>query len=177
MPARTLVAYATRSGSTGEVAETISNALRGAGLSTELVRMKEDCAIDGYAAAILGVPLYVGHLLREFHEFVERHRKQLGQMDVWCFVLGPVENKPEQFKEAERQALAQLAKHSWLVPEEVKIFGGLWDVKRMGFPFSMLRLLPAGKLPAMDMRDWEAIGRWAVEVAEQITEQKRLSVI
>lgn len=173
MPATTLIAYATRNGSTQEVAESISKTLRDAGVSTELVRMQKAAELDGYSVAILGVPLYMGRLLKEFHEFVEHFREQLLQMEVWCFVLGPVENKPEQFIEAERQALTQFIQHSWLVPREVKIFGGLWDVKRMEFPFRILRWLPAGKLPTMDARDWDAIEQWTTNLAKQIAKPNK----
>ncbi|MDE3199941.1 MAG: flavodoxin [Acidobacteriota bacterium] len=173
MPARTLMAYATRNGSTQEVAAWIAGVMREAGVTVELMRMKEATEFGGYSTAILGAPLYLGRMLKEFHEFVELHREPLSRMKVWCFVLGPVENKPEQFAEAERQAREQLAHHEWLVPEDVRIFGGLWDVKRMEFPFKLMRWLPASKVPAMDARDWEAIGQWAEEIAVQIVAQNQ----
>ena len=168
MPATVLIAYATRSGSTREVAEAIAGELREAGITSELTSMRQAPTPDGYAAVMLGVPLYMGHLLKEFHRFVEDNRGALSGMPVWCFVLGPVENKPEQFEEARRQAEAQLARHGWLRPIELRILGGCWDVRRMRFPMSLLRALPAGKVPAMDIRDWGAIRAWAREIAGHI---------
>ena len=114
----------------------------------------------------------MGRLLKEFHEFVERFRIPLSKMQVWCFVLGPVENKPEQFVDAERQALAQFARHGWLIPMDIRIFGGRWDVQRMGFPWSLLKLLPEKKLAAMDARDWDAIRQWSKELGGQIAKQR-----
>lgn len=177
MPASTLIAYATRNGSTQEVADSIAHAMQNVGVTVELMPMKEATDLVGYSTAILGAPLYMGRLLKEFHEFVECHHEPLSHMKVWCFVLGPVENKPEQFVEAERQARKQLAQHGWLAPEDVKIFGGLWDVKRMTFPFKMLRWLPAGKVPVKDARDWDAIGQWAEKITEQIAAQTRHALI
>lgn len=168
MPATVLIAYATRFGSTREVAEVVTGELRAAGIFCELVVMRQPPSTACYSAAVLGVPLYMGHLLKEFHRFVESNRDSLSKMPVWCFVLGPVENKPEQFAEARRQVDTQLMQHRWLRPVEVHVFGGCWDVRRMSFPMSLLRFLPAGKIPTMDVRDWEAIRGWTREAAGQI---------
>ena len=168
MSATVLIAYATRSGTTREVAEVIKGELSETGLTAELVPMREGTPPAEYAAVVLGVPLYMGRLLKDFHRFVEANRESLSKMPVWCFVLGPVENKPEQFEEARRQAEAQLMRHSWLRPVEMCIFGGCWDVRRMSFPMSLLRFLPAGKISAMDARDWEAIRAWTRKIANPI---------
>jgi menaquinone-dependent protoporphyrinogen oxidase len=168
MPANVLIAYTTRSGSTREVAEAIEGELREAGVLCELAPMRQLPSPAGHSAAVLGVPLYMGHLLKEFHRFVEGNRDSLQNMPVWCFVLGPVENKPEQFAEARRQAETQLARHKWLRPVELRVFGGCWDVRRMNFPMSLLRFLPASKISTMDVRDWEATRAWAREIAGQM---------
>jgi len=35
-----------------------------------------------------GTAIYVGHLPKEFHQFVDRFRLQLSQVRPWVFVLG-----------------------------------------------------------------------------------------
>ena len=165
MPATTLIAYATRSGTTEEVAETIFGALCDEGMTCDLVRMRDAQLIDGFKLAVLGVPLYMGRLLKEFHEFLDENQSVLEKMPVWVFVLGPVENKPEQFDASRAQAVAQMSKHPWFQPMEVQVFGGCWDLSRMGFPMSLLRMLPAGKVPAMDARDWPTVLQWAEGIA------------
>jgi flavorubredoxin len=54
-----LVAYSTKHGSTQEVAEAIAAALREGGLGVDCRPLKEVQSIEGYAAVVLGAPLYM----------------------------------------------------------------------------------------------------------------------
>jgi menaquinone-dependent protoporphyrinogen oxidase len=60
MTAPVLVAYATRYGSTQEVAETVATMLRVRGLEVDIQPMQEVRTLEGYRAVVLGAPLYVG---------------------------------------------------------------------------------------------------------------------
>lgn len=53
-----LLAYATRFGSTQEVAEAITATLREAGIEVELQAMQDVESLDGYDAIVLGAALY-----------------------------------------------------------------------------------------------------------------------
>jgi menaquinone-dependent protoporphyrinogen oxidase len=170
MPRSILVAYATRNGSTGEVAEAIGKQIRDAGLSADVVRMKGGPALEGRSDVILGAPLYMGSLPGEFHRFLHRNRLSLCFLRAWVFVLGPVHAEPKEFAEARKQAERQLAKYGWLNLAELQIFGGRFDVNHMGFPFSLARhlpMFPAKNMPPTDARDWEAIRGWAAAIAGQ----------
>lgn len=171
MPCTIIVAYATRNGSTGEVAEAIGVALREAGLQVQVARARELPSVAGCTAIVLGAPLYMGGLPREMHRFLTRNRAVLAGVRPWFFVLGPVHDDPKEFVEARKQAVKQLVRYPWLKPAELQIFGGRFDVKRMGFPFSLARHLPAfpaKDIPATDARDWDAIRSWAEGIARQL---------
>ena len=171
MPTEILVAYTTRSGSTGEVAEAIGARMREACLQIEVAPMRDLKAIGERTAVVLGAPLYMGGLPGDMHRFLERNRTALARPKTWFFVLGPIEGKPEEFEQAHGQAEKQLAKYPWFIPENLRIFAGRFDVNRMPFPFSLARHLPAfpaKDLPAMDHRDWEAIRAWASQIARQL---------
>jgi len=166
-----LVAYSTRSGSTGEVAKVIAGVMCEAQLPVELARMRELKTLGQFGAAILGAPLYLGAMPSEMHKFLNRHRLSLAGLPTWIFVLGPVAGKADEFLTAGEDAAAQLARFPWLQPTEVKIVGGRFDVNRMPFPFSIARRLPAFPLKniaASDMRDWNDIRAWAWSVARLI---------
>jgi len=60
-----LVAYATRYGSTLEVAEEIARVLRQSGLLVDDLSVREVKSLDGYRAVVVGVPLYIGKFLRD----------------------------------------------------------------------------------------------------------------
>ena len=57
MSASVLVAYATRYGSTQEVAEAVAATLRERGLEVDIQPMREVRALDQYRAVVLGAPL------------------------------------------------------------------------------------------------------------------------
>jgi menaquinone-dependent protoporphyrinogen oxidase len=171
MPASVLVAYSTRTGSTREVAEAIAEVLRNAQLSVEVARMVDLKRLGRYSAVVLGTPLYMGLMPGEMHRFLSRFRVQLGPIPQWLFVLGPIQGKPEEFSKAGEQAEKQLKRYSWILPLEIKILGGRFDIDHLPFPFSLARRLPAFPIkdvPATDIRDWNDIRAWASRIARQL---------
>jgi menaquinone-dependent protoporphyrinogen oxidase len=171
MPAPILIAYATRSGSTAEVAEAIATSLRDAGFVLDVMPVSQVDSLNGRTTLILGAPLYIGKFPDEFHDFLSRHRVALTQLRPWCFVLGPTRTEAADFEAAQNQATKQLAKYRWVHPAEVKIFGGRWDMNHLPFPFSLVRRIPffpVNKMPSTDIRDWAAIRDWAVGISQEI---------
>lgn len=171
MSASILIAYATRGGSTAEVASAIGAATTEAGLDAKVLPVSEVESLAGWSALVLGAPLYCGRFPREFHRFFARHRESLTQMRPWCFVLGPTRTDPADFEAARKQAEKQLSRYSWLQLSELKIFAGRWDVTHLTFPFSVMKCLPASllrKIPSADVRDWIAIRVWAFEIVRRM---------
>jgi menaquinone-dependent protoporphyrinogen oxidase len=171
VPAPVLIAYATRSGSTGEVAEAIAVRLREAGLEVEVAPMHAVKSIGERTAVVLGAPLYIGRLPKDVRRFLARNRIAFTAPKTWFFVLGPILGKSEEFDAARAQAEKHLAKCAWFKPSELQVFGGKFDVNRMPFPFSLMRHLPAFPAkdqPATDIRDWDAIRAWAGKIAGQL---------
>ncbi len=85
-----LVGYATRYGSTQEVAEAIAETLRIAGLLVELKPLREVRSLEGYHAVVMGAPLFMFHWHKEALSFLARHRQALQARPVAVFALGPV---------------------------------------------------------------------------------------
>lgn len=171
MPASILIAYASRSGSTAEVAQAIGATMDESGLAVKVLPISAVDSLEGYSALVLGAPLYCGMLPREFHKFVNRNREPLARMRPWCFILGPTRTEPADFDAARKQASKQLSRYPWLKLSELHIFGGRWDVNRLTFPFSIAKCLPASllqKMPSADVRDWTAIRNWTLEIARQM---------
>jgi menaquinone-dependent protoporphyrinogen oxidase len=167
MPAKILVAYATKYGSTQEVAEVIAQVLHGEALDVDIRPAREVHSLDGVQAVILGAPLYMFHWHNDAHQFLARHRKMLETLPVAVFALGPWNNKENELQSARDQLGKELAKYPWLKPAEVKVFVGRFDPARLTFPYSWI---PAMKnMPAQDDRDWDAIKAWAIEMAAKLT--------
>ncbi len=171
-----LVAYATRYGSTQEVADAVAAALRTRGLQVELLPMKKVRAVDGYQAVVLGAPLYIGHWLKDTDNFLKQHQAALGQRPVALFVLGPTRKDEKEPAGVRPQLDAELAKYPWLKPVAAEVFGGKYDPTKLRFPDSLLGALPASPLyqmPASDVRDWDAIRAWAGDLAAKLAAPAR----
>ena len=163
MAASILIAYATRYGSTQEVAEAVGATLRERGLAVEVRRARAVRSLDGFDAVVFGAPLYIGSLFREARKFLNRCRTALSQMPVAIFALGPISGEAE-LEGSRTQLAAALAKLPWLRPVATEVFVGKYDPARLRFPDSLLALLPASPLHgvlAHDGRDWPVIRAWA----------------
>jgi menaquinone-dependent protoporphyrinogen oxidase len=163
MSASVLVAYATRYGSTQEVAEAVAATLRERGLAVDIQPMRDVRSLDQYRAVVLGAPLYMFHWHKDALHFLARHRTALTSRPVAIFALGPFHADEKEFQEVHEQLDKELAKFPWLTPAAIAIFGGKFDPEKLTFPHN---LVPALKnMPASDIRDWTAIRAWASNLA------------
>ena len=169
MPASVLVAYATRYGSTQEVAAAVAVALRERGLDAEVLVASKVRSLEAYHAVVLGAPLYMFHWHADAHHFLARHRKALtppGGLRLAIFALGPWHAEPKEIQSARDQLDKELAKYPWLAPVAVEVLGGKFDPARLDFPYSLIGLLK--QMPAGDSRDWTAIAGWAGGLAASL---------
>ena len=148
-----LVAYATKHGTTEEVAETVAEELRGLGLEVELAELRKVRDLDGYRAVVIGAPLYMGRWHADARKFLKRHRKALEELPVAVFALGPLKNTEEQVAGSRKQLDKALALAPELRPATVEVFVGAVDPSKLRFPFN--------KMAAEDNRDWDTIRAWA----------------
>ena len=157
-----LVAYATRYGSTQEVAEQVAATLRERGLEVDIQPMRKVRTLAGYSAVVLGAPLYMFRWHKDALHFLSRHREALTERSVAIFALGPLHDDEKEWQDVRAQLDKELAKFPWLTPVALEIFGGKFDPAKLRFP---LNFLPALKqMPASDLRDWTAIRAWAQTV-------------
>jgi menaquinone-dependent protoporphyrinogen oxidase len=171
MSASVLVAYATRYGSTQQVAESIAATLREGGLEVDLEPARQVRILERYSAVVLGAPLYIGAWHKDAVNFLSRHRLALAQLPVAIFALGPTHTDEQELQGARDQFDKERGKFPWLAPVACQVFGGKYDPAKLRFPDSLLAKLPASPLynaPASDARDWTAIRAWAKELAAKL---------
>lgn len=171
MQTRVLVAYASRYGSTQEVAGAIADTLRENGLVVDLKPVQEIKNLEEYTAVVLGAPLYLLRWHKKARSFLSRHREALTKLPVAVFALGPLSNEEEGWKEVCAQLEKELAKFPWFTPAAIEIFGGKFDPERLRFSDRIITSLPASPLhnmPASDVRNWTAIRAWANNLATQL---------
>ena len=158
-----LVTYATKYGSTEEVAEAVAIAIREAGVDVETRSMRDVLTLDGYDGVVLGAALYMSRLHSDARRFLSTHSAALSSRPVALFAPGPIQNVEKEWDGARLQLTKELAKFPWFAPISTVIFGGKFDPTKLGFPFNLLP--PLRKIPASDARDWTAIRTWAKEQA------------
>jgi menaquinone-dependent protoporphyrinogen oxidase len=157
---RCLVAYATKYGSTEDVAREIASTLRRGG---HIVYVQDAETVDDlreYDAVVLGGALYMGRWHRDARAFVELHHQALARLPFAVFALGPASMDKEA---GSRKQLQHALGHAQVEPHAVAIFGGVVDPAKLRFPFN--------HMPKTDARDWPAIERWALEVLGLIEQE------
>ncbi len=151
MSERILVAFATKHGSTREVADAIAATLRRRGHEVDVQPAAKVKVLGDYGLVVLGAPLYTGKWHKDAHRFLKRHQSILEGRPVAIFALGPRKPPSEgTWPRSWEQLDGALAKHPWLAPAATVLFGGADPPKK-------------GREPR-DQRDWQAINRWASEI-------------
>lgn len=154
-----LVTYATKYGSTQEVAEAIARNLESKGDTVTLIPLRKVRTLSGIDAIIIGAPFYMFRWHKDAILFLARFAGKLPKMPTAVFALGPFHDVESEWLEIGSQLDKELARFPWFHPVEAKLFGGKFDPVSLTFPFN---LIPALKqMPASDIRDWVAIDTWA----------------
>jgi menaquinone-dependent protoporphyrinogen oxidase len=158
MAKKVLVAYATKSGSTREVAEFITKILDEKGLDAEILEMKTIKDVTPYQAFVIGAPMYMFHIIGDAHTFLKKHKKYIEKTPTAFFSLGPTEDKEEDWKTIRGNFDQELTKYPWFQPVSKEVFGGKLDSSKLVFPYN---LIPGkNQLPQGDLRDWNKIRAW-----------------
>lgn len=170
MSHRTLIAYASRAGSTAEVAETIGNVLRESGLNVDVRSVKDVQSLTEFDALVLGSAIWAGKPLPEMQRFVADQHDALARLPVAYFVLC---DTLREYTPANRQiALGYLASlREAKQPVRVGMFAGRRDFSKV-HPLLRWFLMRVIRLAEGDWRDWEQIRAWAAALAPQIADAR-----
>jgi menaquinone-dependent protoporphyrinogen oxidase len=167
MADRILVAYATRYGSTADVAEAIGDELRKAGETVDVRPFTDIADLSPYRAAVIGSPIYMGKWLPESQVFIEKNQQFLRTIPVAYFAVGlTVKEGTHEFI---RKAEASMDQVRLLVqPVEVGVFSGKLETGRLTIADrAIVKLIRA---EAGDFRDLAAVRAWAQAVREKIAQ-------
>ena len=156
-----LVAYATKKGSTREVAEAVASRLAERGLPVEIKPVGRVSGPGEVDAVVLGAALYMGRLHADARRFLAGNEAVLATLPFAVFAMGPRTLAETDVASSRGQLDAALAKVPDLHPVGVAVFGGVLDPSEHRFPFS--------RMPATDARDWNAIRSWADGVAVELS--------
>jgi menaquinone-dependent protoporphyrinogen oxidase len=160
-----LVAYASKRGSTAEIAETVAATLRREGLKVCLEPCDDVRSLDGYGAVVLGSAVYMKRWRGDAPDFLKKHRKALRQRPFWVFSSGPVGDPAN-------------ANPDWVEPPRITekveemggrghaVFGGCLPSEPRGFlEEAMVEDVPK---EYRDRRDWGEIRHWAKQISAEL---------
>lgn len=176
---RVIVMYASRYGSTREIAEFIAENLRQHGAQAEARSVDAAPDPEDYDAVVIGSAVYMGHWMREAVEFVRRNRAALTGRPVWLFSSGPLKLGPEiasiddpKLEPKEINELREIVH-----PMGHRVFFGALDPEKLGGKHRTIRMLPAARaaLPEGDFRNWNDIKAWAGGIARALATQPATS--
>lgn len=158
MERKILVAYATRTGSTAEVAEAIGRRLCDAGLAADVLPIADVRDIEAYAGVVLGSAVRYAAWLPEMHDFLTAHPARLSDRPVAFFTMHMLALGDAPEAVAERAKYTSKAKEL-IQPVDEVFFEGKIDTARLSF-FDRLAVRLV-KSPVGDRRDWGRINAWA----------------
>jgi menaquinone-dependent protoporphyrinogen oxidase len=157
MNGKILVAYATRAGSTAEVAQAIGKWLCTSEQAVDVLPVKKVRDLSPYRAVVLGSPIRMGLWLPEAIAFVKKHAARLSEMPTVFFVM--CETLTSNTMENRLTVDAYLDPvRAILQPVSVGLFAGVVDASKLNF--LERQLLKASKKPEGDFRKWDDIHGW-----------------
>jgi len=157
-----LVAYASKRGSTAEIAETVAATLRREGLGVCLEKAEEVQSLEPYDAVVLGSAVYMKRWRGDARHFLKKHRKALKQTPFWVFSSGPV-GDPAKGNPEWAEPPKIIEKVEELGGREHVVFGGCLPADPQGFvEKAMVEGIPR---EFRDRRDWAEIRGWAKAIA------------
>lgn len=159
-----LITYASRTGSTAEVAEAIGKTLGGDQAQVDILPMQDVKELSSYRAVIVGSAIRKSKWLPEAVQFVRAHQEALRHKPLAMFTVSITLAMSDN--EQYRSAVA-----GWVSPVRALIrplsegfFAGMLDFRKLPFNWDTLMLratVLAGIFPSGDHRDWNAIRAWA----------------
>lgn len=158
-----LVTYASRAGSTAEVAEAIGRTLTETGARVDVLPIKNVKDLSPYRAVIVGSPIRASKWLPEAMQFIQAHRSELAKKPFATFTVSIT--LAMSGREQYRQAVS-----GWTAPVRALVrpmceglFPGVLDFTKLPVNFETLKLrlvVALGIFPKDDRRDWNAIRAW-----------------
>ena len=164
MNTKVLVAYASKYGSTREIAESIASTLGENGISVDLKSADEIKDIHDYNAVILGSAIYIGNWPKSAVSFLKENQKILKEMPVWLFSSGPSgEGNPVQLVDGVLYPPSLKPIIEEMQPVDITVFHGDINLTKIN-SMEKWAIKNVVKKPFGDYRDWKSIEKWTSNV-------------
>jgi menaquinone-dependent protoporphyrinogen oxidase len=158
---RILVAYATRAGSTVEIAAAIGESLSQRNNVVDVKPVTEKPDTKPYQAVIIGSAIRMGNWLPEAVDYIKQNQQILNQIPVALFTVHMLNTGDDETSLANRLAYLDSVRELLTAHEEA-FFAGKMDFSKLSFLDRMIsRVVGAVE---DDQRDWTKIHSWGQTV-------------
>jgi menaquinone-dependent protoporphyrinogen oxidase len=161
-----LIAYASKYGSTREVAQRIGDVFNEEGMAADVRDVKKVKKMDGYRAVILGGPILMNKLRPAVIKLAQKYRNFLQKVPVAYFSLG-VTMKTDNLDSRVQSTryLDDLCRIR--EPVSLGLFAGKVDYSKVNPLFRWaFQKDDSGMLNEGDFRNWDVIEQWARNLAQ-----------
>ena len=158
---RVLVTYATRAGSTSEIAAAIGKSLNERGFTVDVKPVKDKPSLNGYQAVIMGSAIRMGNWLPEAVDFVKANQSALNAMPVALYTVHMLNTGEDETSRNARLAYLNNVRPLLTNASEVYFLGKM-DFSRISFFDRLISKMV--KAVESDQRDWVKISQWAKNV-------------
>jgi menaquinone-dependent protoporphyrinogen oxidase len=165
MPKKILITYASKRGSTGEVAEAIGKTMARIGARVDLLPLKKVTGLSGYQAVLIGSAIRVAKWLPEAVDFVSENRAALQRVPTAYFTVCMTLAEDTPANQTRAAGFLEPVR-TMLAPVAEGYFAGKVDPKTLSFLENTM--LKAKNVPQGDFRDWSKITSWAQSTYTQI---------
>ncbi len=164
MSKKILITYATKAGSTVEIAAVIGESLSKRGFSVDVKPVSENPSLDGYQAVLMGSAIRMGSWLPEAVDCIRQNQAALNQLPTSIFTVHMLNYRDDETSRTARQAYTAPVRE--LLPSADEIFfRGKLDYQTLSFFDRMIAKAVANPNdPPGDFRDWDAIRGWAEDL-------------
>jgi menaquinone-dependent protoporphyrinogen oxidase len=162
-----LIAYASKHGSTAEIARMIGETLRINGMQNDVRTVQEVEDLAEYNALILGSAMYAGEWMDDALDFLHKYQSSLIDMPLWLFSSGPVgEGDPLQLLDgmAVPESVDRLTAN--LDVREKQVFHGKIDLRKLTLAEMMLFKSVGARTG--DYRQWDMIKLWSQSIRDEL---------
>jgi menaquinone-dependent protoporphyrinogen oxidase len=167
MADKILVTYASRSGSTAEIAQAIGKTLTESGVEVDVRPMQDAQDLAPYRAVVAGSAIRNSKWLPEAAQFIQQHRAELAQKRfaefTVCITLAM--RNGDQYRSAVEKWVEPV--RAQVKPLSEGFFAGMLDFSKLPMTKDTLLLRASvafGIFPRGDHRDWNAIRAWAESI-------------
>jgi len=155
-----LVAYASKYGSTAEIAQVIGDELHKHHYEVEVKSVQDVDSLAGYETFVIGSALYAGGWMKSAARFLRSNQDRLASGPVWLFSSGPTgQGDPNEILDGWIFPEDLETVQEKIKPRDVILFHGKIDPDRLSSTERMI--IKSVNATVGDFRDWLVVRGWA----------------